>query len=91
MIYSDFHGLKLSRRGFGCMRFITDAETGEVDQNRVNNMFDLAIENGVNYIDSTFGSFLTERVKAFQTEKGLKPDGIVGPLTWGELLKTKSL
>ena len=50
-----------------------------------------AQEYGVNYIDSTFGSFLTERVKAFQTAKGLKPDGIVGPLTWGELLKTKSL
>ena len=49
-----------------------------------------AQEYGVNYIDSTFGSFLTERVKAYQTAKGLKPDGIVGPLTWGELLKIKS-
>ena len=50
-----------------------------------------AQEYGVNYIDPVFGSFLTEQVKAYQTEKGLKPDGIVGPLTWGELLKTKSL
>lgn len=50
-----------------------------------------AQEYGVNYIDSTFGSFLTERVKVYQTEKGLKSDGIVGPLTWGELLKTKQL
>lgn len=46
-----------------------------------------AQEYGVNYIDSNFGSFLTDRVKAFQTEKGLKPDGIVGPLTWAALLK----
>ena len=46
-----------------------------------------AQEYGVNFIDSNFGSFLTERVKAFQTEKGLKPDGIVGPLTWAALLK----
>ena len=46
-----------------------------------------AQEYGVNYIDSNFGSFLTERVKAYQTEKGLKPDGIVGPLTWAALLK----
>ena len=46
-----------------------------------------AQEYGVNYIDSNFGSFLTERVKAFQTENGLKPDGIVGPLTWAALLK----
>ena len=54
MIYSDFHGLKLSRLGFGCMRFITDPDTGEVDQNRVNAMFDLAIENGVNYFDTAY-------------------------------------
>ena len=50
-----------------------------------------AQECGVNFIDPNFGSFLTERVKEYQTAKGLKPDGIVGPLTWGELLKTKSL
>lgn len=49
-----------------------------------------AQEYGVNYIDATFGSFLTERVKAFQTDKGLKPDGIVGPLTWSALLKITS-
>lgn len=46
-----------------------------------------AQEYGVNYIDSNFGSFLTERVKAYQTDHGLKPDGIVGPLTWAALLK----
>ena len=50
-----------------------------------------AQEYGVHYSDSYFSAFLTERVKAYQTDKGLKPDGIVGPLTWGELLKTKSL
>lgn len=50
-----------------------------------------AQECGVNYVDSNFGSFLTERVKEYQTAKGLKPDGIVGPITWGELLKIKSL
>jgi murein L,D-transpeptidase YcbB/YkuD len=50
-----------------------------------------AQEYGVHYSDSYFSAFLTERVKAYQTDKGLKPDGIVGPLTWGELLKIKSL
>ena len=49
MIYSDFQGLKLSRLGFGCMRFKTDPATGEIDQETVNRMFDLAIEKGVNY------------------------------------------
>lgn len=42
---------------------------------------------GVNYITPEFTSFLAERVKAFQTANGLKPDGIVGPLTWTVLLK----
>ena len=52
MIYSNFHDLKLSRLGFGCMRFkMTD---GEVDQDTVNAMFDLAIANGVNYFDTAY-------------------------------------
>ncbi len=54
MIYSDFQGLKLSRLGFGCMRFKTDPETGEIDQETVNQMFDLAIRKGVNYFDTAY-------------------------------------
>ena len=50
-----------------------------------------AQEYGINYITAEFGSFLTEKVKTYQTAKSLKPDGIVGPLTWGALLKTDSL
>ncbi len=54
MIYSDFNGIKLSRLGFGCMRFATDPVTGEIDQKKVEAMFDLAIENGVNYFDTAY-------------------------------------
>ncbi len=50
-----------------------------------------AQEYGVNFITPEFGSYLTEKVKAYQTAKGLKPDGIVGPLTWGQLLKLQNL
>ena len=53
MIYNDFRGLKLSRLGFGCMRFKTD-ENGEIDQEKVNAMFDLAYRNGVNYYDTAY-------------------------------------
>ncbi len=53
MIYSDFNGLKLSRLGFGCMRFALK-EDGEIDQEKVNAMFDLAIANGVNYFDTAY-------------------------------------
>ena len=54
MIYSDFQGLKLSRLGFGCMRFVKDPATGEIDQQKVNEMFRLAIEGGVNYFDTAY-------------------------------------
>ncbi len=54
MIYSDFQGMKLSRLGFGCMRFASDPETGEIDQEKVNKMFDLAIQAGVNYFDTAY-------------------------------------
>ncbi len=54
MIYNDFNGDKLSRLGFGCMRFKTDPETGEIDQQKVNAMFDLAISQGVNYFDTAY-------------------------------------
>ena len=54
MIYNEFNGDKLSRLGFGCMRFLTDKESGNVDQETVNRMFDLAIEKGVNYFDTAY-------------------------------------
>lgn len=54
MIYSDFKGMKLSRLGFGCMRFASDPATGEIDQAKVNAMFDLAVQRGVNYFDTAY-------------------------------------
>ena len=54
MIYSDFNGLRLSRLGFGCMRFAKDPATGEIDQKKVNDMFELAIKAGVNYFDTAY-------------------------------------
>ena len=53
MIYSDFKGKKLSRLGFGCMRFVKN-EAGEIDQAKVNAMFDMAIAGGVNYFDTAY-------------------------------------
>ena len=54
MIYNDFQGLKLSRLGFGCMRFTLDPATGEIDQEKVNRMFDMALKGGVNYFDTAY-------------------------------------
>ena len=36
-------------------------------------------------IDGKFGPITEALVKAFQSSKGLHPDGIVGPLTWAAL------
>ncbi len=54
MIYNEYLGMNLSRLGFGCMRFKTDPETGEIDQALVNEMFDEAIRGGVNYFDTAY-------------------------------------
>lgn len=54
MIYTTFKDLKLSQLGFGCMRFATDPVTGEIDQEKVNAMFDLAVREGVNYFDTAY-------------------------------------
>ncbi|MCL2081084.1 MAG: 5'-nucleotidase C-terminal domain-containing protein [Oscillospiraceae bacterium] len=37
--------------------------------------------------DSIFGPLTKAAVVAFQTEYGLSPDGVVGPLTWGKLFE----
>lgn len=54
MIFNNFRGDNLSRLGFGCMRFTKDPATGEIDQEKVNAMFDLAVSNGVNYFDTAY-------------------------------------
>ena len=54
MIYKEFKGMTLSQLGFGCMRFAADPSTGEIDQEKVNAMFDLAIRGGVNYFDTAY-------------------------------------
>ncbi len=54
MIYKSFKGKRLSQLGFGCMRFANDPTTGEIDQTKVNEMFDLAIREGVNYFDTAY-------------------------------------
>ncbi len=54
VIYSSFKGQKLSKLGFGCMRFATDPATGEIDQAKVNEMFELAVNAGVNYFDTAY-------------------------------------
>lgn len=38
-------------------------------------------------VDGYFGSGTLNAVKAFQTKHGLTPDGVVGPMTWAQLLK----
>jgi N-acetylmuramoyl-L-alanine amidase len=37
--------------------------------------------------DGIFGPLTDARARQFQTERGLAVDGIIGPRTWGELLK----
>jgi len=38
-------------------------------------------------VDGIWGSLLTDKVKQFQSENGLDPDGAVGPITWKRLME----
>ena len=56
MIYSDFHGKKLSLLGFGTMRLplIPGGTAADIDQEQVDKMVAFALENGVNYFDTAY-------------------------------------
>lgn len=53
MEYSDFLGEKVSRLGFGAMRFPT-LEGGAIDEAQVQQMIDYAMAHGVNYYDTAY-------------------------------------
>ena len=56
MIYKNFQDKKLSALGMGCMR-LPGAGYGSayIDEKQTAQMFDYAIENGVNYFDTAYG------------------------------------
>ncbi len=56
MIYSNFHGKKLSALGLGCMRLPTlGGNDAEIDIKKSEQMFEYAISHGVNYFDTAWG------------------------------------
>ncbi|HIT33028.1 MAG TPA: aldo/keto reductase [Candidatus Faecousia intestinigallinarum] len=54
MIYKDFHGLKLSSLGMGCMRLPLQADNETIDENKTAEMVGYALDNGVNYFDTAW-------------------------------------
>ena len=56
MIYQDFHDLKLSALGLGCMRFPTvDGKDENIDEEKAAQLAAHAMEHGVNYYDTAWG------------------------------------
>ena len=53
MFYNEACGEKLSRLGFGCMRFPLNADQS-IDESQVQRMVDYAIEHGLNYFDTAY-------------------------------------
>ena len=52
MIYHDFHGLRLSALGLGCMRLPTRDQ--QIDREAVEEMVCYAMEQGINYFDTAW-------------------------------------
>lgn len=56
MIYKEFHGIKLSSLGLGCMRLPKCGEKdNDIDVRAASEMVEYAINNGVNYFDVAYG------------------------------------
>lgn len=55
MIYRDFHGIRLSNLGMGCMRLPVTDSGSRVDEAETARMVDAAMEKGVNYYDTAWG------------------------------------
>ncbi len=55
MIYKEFKGKKLSALGMGCMRLPVYGEEKIIDEIKTAEMFEYAIQNGVNYFDTAWG------------------------------------
>lgn len=54
MHYNDFHGLKLSSLGLGCMRLPTLESYEQIDIDKVTEMVAFAMEQGINYFDTAW-------------------------------------
>lgn len=54
MKYTNFKGDNVSLLGFGCMRFSSLADSGDIDEELVSRMFDRAIDAGINYFDTAY-------------------------------------
>lgn len=56
MIYKEFQGKKLSALGMGAMRLpVVDGKNDVIDESATAEMFDYAIEQGINYFDTAWG------------------------------------
>ena len=56
MIYKKFKDLELSALGLGTMRFPTvDGDDSKIDEAATAEMFEYAIQNGINYFDTAWG------------------------------------
>lgn len=75
--------LALVRRELGGAPFLRRGDSGE----SVKGLQRLLLEHGHDPgpVDGVFGPRTEAAVRSFQAEKGLEPDGVVGPLTWRAL------
>lgn len=67
------------------LRLATPHMTGPWVANLQNVLIELGFDVGASGADSDFGGVTNDAVVAYQQSRGLEADGIVGPVTWGQI------
>ncbi len=69
------------------MRIIRPGDSGDAVRDVQHRLLDLGLRIEPDELEGSFGPSTEASLKAFQQQRGLPSDGVVGPDTWGQLVE----